>query len=324
MRAIVLTDFQGPSSLKLVQVDTPRAGAGEALVKVEAVGLHQADVEVAYGRLARPPLPRVPGRDFAGTVVAGPKEWLDRRVFGTGGELGRTVSGTLAGCVLVPIAGLVEVPESITLSQAGCLGMSAVAAWRALFHAAGLRAGQTLVVIGATGGVGSVAVQLGRWTGATVIACVRTERQAAAARELGARHVVSGPLKSIPDRVSELAGPAMASAVLDATGGAALHAALRCAGLGGRVVQIASSPGTGVSLRADELGESERSLHSVNPLRVDAAASAAVLREMLPAVHSGALTPGPIALEVPLSEAGAALAKVEAGAGGRAVVLAQR
>jgi NADPH2:quinone reductase len=106
-------------------------------------------------------LPRVPGRDYAGTVVRGPAEWVGAEVWGTGGEIGYTVDGSHAELIAVPIASLRHKPKTLSLEQAAAIGVTYLAAWLGVMEYARLAAGETLLVTGAGGGVGSAAAQIG-------------------------------------------------------------------------------------------------------------------------------------------------------------------
>src|SRR6476619_4832354 len=99
-------------------------------------------------------LPRVPGRDYAGTVVDGPVEWIGAEVWGTGGEIGYTIDGSHAELIAVPVASLRRKPQSLSLEQAGAIGVTYLAAWLGVIEYARLGAGEILLVVGAGGGVG--------------------------------------------------------------------------------------------------------------------------------------------------------------------------
>jgi NADPH2:quinone reductase len=113
-------------------------------------------------------LPRIPGRDYSGVVVDGPKEWIDREVWGTGGDVGFTRDGTDAEYIQVPVASLVEKPQRLSHVEAGSVGVTFVTAWCALEYAR-LSEGETLAVFGANGGVGGAAIQIAKHIGAHVI-----------------------------------------------------------------------------------------------------------------------------------------------------------
>src|SRR5579883_2177359 len=96
MRAVVLREFGKPAKLKVEEIATPEPGEGEILVAVKSAGINPSDVKNVEGAMHGTTLPRVPGRDFAGTVVRGPANVLGREVWGTGGDIGFTRDGTHA------------------------------------------------------------------------------------------------------------------------------------------------------------------------------------------------------------------------------------
>jgi NADPH:quinone reductase-like Zn-dependent oxidoreductase len=133
-------------------------------------------------------LPRVPGRDYAGTVVLGPAEWIGAEVWGTGGEIGYSIDGSHADRIAVPIASLRRKPRSLSLEQAAAIGVIYLAAWVGVVEYARVAAGETLLVIGANGGVGEAVAQIGKWRGARVIGSIGSSS--------GLRRRVGPPLMS--------------------------------------------------------------------------------------------------------------------------------
>src|SRR3954471_776273 len=165
---IVLPGLVEPDGLRVEHRELPRPGAGEALVRVEASGVSFAEQQMRRGRYYdQPPFPFVPGYDVVGRVDA----------TGAGvdpGLTGRRVAvltkvGGWASHVLAQARDAVEGPEGLTAEQAETVVVSGITAWQMLHRRAGVRAGQTILVHGASGGVGSVLAQLALAAGATVI-----------------------------------------------------------------------------------------------------------------------------------------------------------
>ena len=121
------------------------------------------------GKMEHGTVPRVPGRYYAGTVIQGSAEWIGAEVWGTGGEIGYTVNGSHTELIAVPIASLRRKPKTLSLEQAAAIGVTYLAAWLGVMEYAQLAAGETLLVTGAGGGVGSAAAQIGKWRGARVV-----------------------------------------------------------------------------------------------------------------------------------------------------------
>src|SRR6202166_5036684 len=172
MRALQIKAFGDPGVLDLVEVPDPGADAATAIVRIEAASINPSDVKNVAGAMRQTTLPRIPGRDYAGVVEAGPAEWIGAAVWGTGGATGFTRDGTHAEMIAVPVASLRRKPDTLSFDQAASVGVNYMAAWCGL-EAAGLKAGETVLLIGAGGGVGGAAAQIARRLGARVIGADR-------------------------------------------------------------------------------------------------------------------------------------------------------
>ena len=152
----------GPvSNLRLIELANPKPDAKTAIVKVAAGAISPSDVRNVEGKMVGTTLPRVPGRDYAGTVVQGPAEWIGAEVWGTGGDIGYAIDGSHAELLAVPVASLRRKPNALSLEQAAAIGVAYLAAWLGLVEYAQLASGETLLVTGAGGGVGGAAAQIG-------------------------------------------------------------------------------------------------------------------------------------------------------------------
>src|SRR5580658_981876 len=169
MRALQFREFGPVSNLRLIELPDPEADETTAIVKVAAGSITPSDVKNVEGKMEGTTLPRVPGRDYAGTVVEGPADWIGAEVWGTGGEIGYSINGSHAELIAVPVASLRRKPCTLSLEQAAAAGVTYLAAWLGLVEYAQIDAGETLFVIGANGGVGSAVAQIGKWKGARVI-----------------------------------------------------------------------------------------------------------------------------------------------------------
>jgi NADPH:quinone reductase-like Zn-dependent oxidoreductase len=169
MRALQFAEFGAVSNLRLIELPDPKPDSETAIVKVAAGAIRPSDVRNVGGRMEGTTLPRVPGRDYAGTVISGPAEWVGAEVWGTGGEIGYSIDGSHAELMAVPVASLRRKPETLSLEQAAAIGVTYLAAWLGVIEYAQLATGETLLVTGAGGGVGGAAAQIGKWRGARVI-----------------------------------------------------------------------------------------------------------------------------------------------------------
>jgi len=212
MKAIRVHEFGGPAVLKLEDVPDPKPGAGEVLVRVRAAGVNPVDAYIHTGTYPRkPPLPYTPGQDGAGDVEsigAGVTAFTPGdRVYIAG--VGNTVAGagTYAERAVCTPVQLHRLPKRTSYGQGAALGVPYCTAYRALFHRAVARPGETVLVHGATGGVGIAAVELAHARGLTVIGSGGTDKGLAAVREHGADVVVNHREAKYTD------------AIMDATGG---------------------------------------------------------------------------------------------------------
>src|SRR5580700_720675 len=158
MRAIRFKAFGDPSVLELAEVAAPAIAETMALVRVMAASINPSDVKNVAGAMKQTTLPRIPGRDFAGVVEAGPAEWIGAAVWGTGGDTGFTRDGTHAEMIAVPVVSLRRKPDTLSFDEAAAVGVNYIAAWCGL-EVTGLKTGETVLLIGAGGGVGAASVR---------------------------------------------------------------------------------------------------------------------------------------------------------------------
>src|ERR1700761_1925660 len=122
MRALEFREFGEPSVLKLVERPDPVASAAMAVIRVEAASINPSDVKNVSGNMEGTVLPRVPGRDFSGTVAGGPKDWLNAEVWGTGGDVGFTIDGSHATHMVIPVQALTRKPKKLSHDEAASIG----------------------------------------------------------------------------------------------------------------------------------------------------------------------------------------------------------
>jgi NADPH:quinone reductase len=322
MRALQFTAFGPIANLRFVELPDPKADRTTAVVKVAAGAISPSDVKNVEGKMEATTLPRIPGRDYAGTVVAGPAEWLGAEVWGTGGEIGYTIDGSHAELISVPLASLRRKPKALSLEQAAAIGVTYLAAWLGVSEYAQLAAGETLLVIGAGGGVGSAAAQIGKWRGAHVIGVDRFELppESPAAPALDDFFSLEG--KSLDELIRRATGGRGAQVIFDSVGGPMFEPALKSLGHRGRQVEIASVGDRRVSFDLVDFYRSESQLFGVNTLERDAIASGAVLEALTPGFEQGALKAPLIDRVIPLRDGPAAYEQVARGsAKGRLVLV---
>lgn len=235
--------------LTLETMDTPRPAPGEALVRVAAVGLNFADLLMRDGTYQqRPALPYTPGMEMAGVVEAlGPD---------TGGPapgtrvLAYLGVGALAEAVCVPVARLLPLPAAMPFDHAAAFPIAYGTSHLALERKARLMPGETLLVLGAAGGVGLTAVEIGRRMGARVVSVARGAAKCAVAQAAGAHEVIDSDSPDLKAVFKALGG---VDVVYDAVGGAAGEAALSALRPEGRFLAIGFASGQVPTIKANHL-----------------------------------------------------------------------
>ncbi|MFC5907207.1 NADPH:quinone oxidoreductase family protein [Streptacidiphilus monticola] len=222
--------------LRLDEVPTPEPGAGQVLVRVRAAAVNFPDALLTRGQYQiTPPLPFTPGVELCGEVAG-----TGERVIGTAA----LPHGAFAEYALMDAARLFPAPESLDDAAAASFHIAYQTGWFGLHRRADLRAGETLLVHAAAGGVGSAAVQLGKAAGATVIGVVGGPEKAAVARELGADLVIDRTSEDFVAAVKEATGGRGADVVYDPVGGAAYQGSTKCVAFEGRIVVVGFASGT--------------------------------------------------------------------------------
>jgi NADPH:quinone reductase len=321
MRAIRFGAFGDPSVLQLVEVATPTADERTALVRIMAASINPSDVKNVAGAMKQTTLPRIPGRDYAGVVEAGPAEWLGAAVWGTGGDTGFTRDGTHAELIAVPVASLRRKPHSLSFDEAASVGVNYLAAWWGL-EAAGLKKGETMLLIGASGGVGGAAAQIARRHGARVIGADQHAPHAGAPINTIAETLIIGA-QNLSGEVRKATGGRGVDVVFDLVGGVMFRTALDCLALRGRLIEIAATGQREVTFDLPDFYHNESCLYGVDTLKRDLTASAGVLDALTPGFVSGDYHAAPIDETCGLAEAQGAYREVAAGAAGRIVLRPQ-
>ena len=242
----ILAYDQNPA---LVEIDRPVPGPGEVLVRLAACGLNFADLLMTKGQYQeKPALPVTLGLEAAGTVVAlGPGTagpGLGTRVAVSGGQGGLAEYGSFAAAKCVPL------PEAMPFEHAAAFQVAYGTSHVGLAHRARLAPGETLLVLGAAGGVGLTAVEIGKLMGARVIAAARGAAKLAVCAAAGADHLIDTDSQDIRDEVRRLGG---ADVVYDPVGGDQFGAALRATNPEGRILLVGFASGEVPPIPANHL-----------------------------------------------------------------------
>lgn len=244
MKAMFSTAVGGPETLELTELDTPSPGKGEVLVRVHASGVNFPDTLMIRDLYQfKPPRPFAPGGEIAGVVEA-VGDGVDDYAPGDR-VLALTGSGGFATHLVTGPARLIKIPDAMPYEDAACFIFTYGTSHHALKDRAGIKAGDTLLILGAAGGVGSAAIELGKAAGAKVIAAVSSEDKAAFCRECGADETIVYPRdldkdgqKAFSAEIKKLAGPNGCDIVYDAVGGAYAEPAIRALAWQGRFLVV--------------------------------------------------------------------------------------
>ena len=229
-------------NLVLEEAPDPEPGPGEALVRIASAALNPADrylVQGQYPRAGAPPF--TPGRDGAGVVAKAPAGGRFREgdsVCVLGGLTGISRQGTLAEYTAVPEEWLAPIPDGWTLDEAAAGPLTHLTAWRALVVCGHLAAGETVLVTGASGGVGSAAVALASALGARVVALSRDAARRSALTDCGAALVVDAAAADLDKALKNALGAERPALVVENLGGPWLDLAARFAAPGGRIMVV--------------------------------------------------------------------------------------
>ena len=242
MKAILAREFGGPDVLKLEEVPDPTAGAGQVKVRIHAVGVNPYDTYMRAGGYAiTPDLPYTPGADAAGVIdqVGGEAgAWqVGDRVYISGTAIGKA-HGAYAELAVCEAAQVHRLPARITFAQGAGIFVPYVTAWRALFGRANARAGDTVLIHGASGGVGIAATQFAVAAGLTVIGTAGTDEGLAVVTKQGARHAINHRSDGYLDQITSATGGRGPDVILEMLANVNLDHDLTIVAPGGRIVVI--------------------------------------------------------------------------------------
>jgi NADPH:quinone reductase len=239
MRAVQVVQPTGPADVVVNDVPEPTPQDGEVLVEVHRVGISFPDLLLSKGQYQlRPEPPFTLGVDFAGVVVAGPGFEPGQRVAGVAGY------GNAAERVASPADTTFALPDTLSFDEGAALPMNYLTAQFALAERGQVREGETVLVHGAAGGVGTATIQVAKGYGARTIAVVSTEEKAAVARAAGADDAVL--LDGFKDAAMELTGGRGVDVVVDVVGGPAFTDSLRALATQGRLLVVGFAAGQGI------------------------------------------------------------------------------
>ena len=252
MRVVAIQQHGGVEQMKLDQWPIPKAAAGQALVEIAACGLNYMDVFVLHGMPDLPTkMPRIPGGDIAGTVrevgEGVSPDWIGKRVvlfprFPGGGVLGEHGNGGLCEYIAVDARQLIEIPDGVSFRDAAALPIAYGTSHRMLFTRGGLKKGEKVLVLGASGGVGVSCLQFAKMAGAEVYAITSSEEKAAKLKALGADQAIVST-GDFSKAVWAATGKKGVDVAINFTGGDTWIPTQRCMAVNGRILTCGSTVG---------------------------------------------------------------------------------
>lgn len=292
MKAIVVHHYGGPEVLKLEQTSQPQPKDDEVLIRVVAAGVNPIDAYIRSGRFGADKLPYIPGMDVAGVVAA---TGSNAKKFKPGDAVYAYVSDEQGGYAEFCVAKENEVslkPKNIGFEQASAVPLAATTAWQALIDAARLQAGQTVLIFGASGGVGHFAVQIAKARGAKVIATASTEHQGLL-KELGVDQAIDYSKTKFEEVVKDV------DVVLEATRSDSMARSYGIVKKGGFVVSITGDP-----------DQAELEKHGLRGASVGVHSEAQVLEELTKLIEAKKVRPI-VSQTFPLADASKAHQQIE-------------
>ena len=242
MKALLCTRYGGPDDLEIQNLPDPRPGPGQALVQVKAAALNFFDTLIIAGKYQyKPQMPFSPSAELAGVVEAVGEGVTGMR---PGDRVAAYVgSGAARDMIAVDAARLVKIPDGLDFDRAAGVSVTYGTTLHALKDRAGLKPGESLAVLGASGGVGIAAVELGKIMGARVIACASSDDKLAFAREHGADETINYAKDDLKDALRRVTGGKGADVIYDPVGGPYAEPALRSIAWKGRFLVVGFAAG---------------------------------------------------------------------------------
>jgi NADPH2:quinone reductase len=242
VKAVLCKAFGPPESLVIEEIASPVPGPGEVVISVKAASVNFPDVLIIQNKYQfKPPLPFSPGSEVAGTV----KEVGEGVTAFTAGDpvLAVTTYGAFAEEVKTEARRLLSIPAGMDFATAAAFGLTYATSEHALYDRGALKAGETLLVLGAAGGVGLAAIEIGKALGARVIACASTDDKLAVCRTHGADDTINYATEDLRERIKALTGGTGADVVYDPVGGPYTEPALRSIAWRGRLLVVGFAAG---------------------------------------------------------------------------------
>lgn len=318
MKAIRVYEFGEPEVLKFEEVPDPKAGSGQVVVRVRAIGVNPVETYIRAGKYGPRQFPFTPGSDCAGEVEAvgtGVTAWkVGDRVY-----TASSLSGAYAERALCDAGKVFRLPDGVTFEQGAALGVPAGTAYKALFMRGGVRPGETILIHGATGGVGLFCVQLARAHGCTVIGTGGSEEGRRLVLKEGAHHVLDHAAADYLRQLMKLTSDRGVDAIIEMLANVNLDKDLSVLAKFGRVVVVGNRGRIEIDPRQTMARDSD--IRGMTLMNVTDAELVAIHAAIGAALESKVLRPI-IDSTLPLAEAARAHREIlEGGSGGKIVLI---
>src|SRR6266852_1505464 len=319
MKAVVVHQFGGPEVLKLEEVPTPKPAAGQVLVRIHAAGVNPYDTYMRAGTYAvKPPLPYTPGSDAAGVIEA-VGDGFKKVKPGDRVYTAKTVTGAYAEYALALEEQVHPLPEKISFGQGAGVWVPYGTAYHALQHSAGACASETVLVHGASGGVGSAAVQMARAMGLTVCGTAGTQKGVDLVRREGARQVFDHGNAGYQEEILKATGGRGVDIVLEMLANVNLSADLKLLAINGRVIIIGNRGE--ITINPRDLMRRRAAARGFTLWAITPAEEAEIHAGLIAGLENGTLRPI-VGKELPLAEVARAHKEIlEPGAAGKIVLV---
>ncbi len=294
MKGLYFRSTGSLANLKVEELPMPVPKEGEVLVKVGAAAINPSDVKNVLGKMRLTTVPRVPGRDFAGRVVSGDSCWEGKSVFGTGGNLGLTRDGSHAEFMTVPVEALGETPAGFSDEKAASIGVTYLTAFAAIVRRGEVKSGETVLITGTTGAVGSAAAMVAHMKGARVLGTVRSSRELGTRNDLPFVEWINLESRPLPESVHELTGGKGADLILDAVGGPLFEPCLKSLAQRGRQIAISAAGSPLVSFNLLDFYHKEARLIGLDTFELTFGEAAEILKAVVPGFREGILSTPPV------------------------------
>jgi len=319
MKAILVHEFGAPEVLKLEEVPTPRPAAGQVLVRIHAAGVNPYDTYMRNGVYpVKPPLPYTPGSDAAGTVEA-VGEGVNKVKPGDRVYTAKTLTGAYAEYALTLESQVHPLTAKINYAQGAGVWVPYGTAFHALYHSTRARAGETMLIHGASGGVGIAAAQIGSALGLTVLGTAGSEKGLELAKREGADHVFNHTKPDYREQIMKTTGGQGVDLILEMLANVNLGHDLKLLATNGRVIVIGSRGDVTISPR--DIMSRRGSIHAFTLWGITPAEEKEIHAGILAGLENGTQRPV-VGKELPLAEAPRAHKEVlEPGAFGKIVLV---